>query len=82
MANLVFIVSRSLPKRLYVDLKQIYVDGSRDVVLDRRTGERRRRLMLAPPVERRHTQRRSCDITNELHLCGCALVRRPATRTA
>ena len=83
MANLVFIVSRSRPKRhLYGYLKQIYADASRDVVLDRRKGERRQRLMLLPRVERRHWERRRCDINHELHSSGCALVWHPATRTA
>jgi hypothetical protein len=79
MANLLFIVSRSRPKRhLYGYLKQIYADGSRDVVLDRRRGERRRRLMLVRPIERRRMERRRCDVTRELNSSGCALVRRTA----
>jgi len=83
MANLLFVVSRSRPKRhLYGYLKQIYADGSRDVVLDRRRGERRRTLVLLRLVERRRMERRRCDITHELHSSGCALVRRLATRTA
>ena len=83
MAKLVFIVSRSRPKRhLYGYLKQIYADGSRDVVLDRRRGERRRRLMLLRPVERRRMERRRCDITHDLDSSGCALVQRQAMRTA
>ena len=83
MTKLVFIVSRSRPKRhLYGYLKQMYSDESRDVVLDRRRDERRRRLMLLPPVERRHRERRCCDITHQLQSSGCALVRRPAGRTA
>ena len=84
MANLVFIVSRSRRKRhLYGYLKQIYADNSRDVVLDRRKGERRRSLVLLPPrVERRHAERRRCDIDHALFSAGCALVWRPATSTA
>jgi hypothetical protein len=83
MANLLFIVSRSRPRRhLYGYLKQIYADKTRDVVLDRRKDERRRRLILLPQVERRHTERRRCDIAHQLESSGCALVRRPATRTA
>ena len=79
MANLLFIVSRSRPKRhLYGYLKQIYADGRRDVVLDRRRGERRRRLMLIRPIERRRMERRRCDVTRELNSSGCALVRRTA----
>jgi hypothetical protein len=87
MANLLFIVSRSRPRRhLYGHLKQIYADETadetRDVVLDRRKDERRRSLMLLPQVERRQTERRCCDITHQLESSGCALVRRLATRTA
>ena len=41
MADLVFIVSRTEPKR-YLYLKHEFADESRDVVLDRRLGERRR----------------------------------------
>lgn len=83
MANLVFIVSRIRQKRhLYGYLRQIYVDQSRDVILDRRRGERRRRLMMVVPVERRQTERRRCDITQQLNSSGCVLVRRPDTRTA
>jgi hypothetical protein len=79
MANLIFIVSRSQPKRrLYGYLKQIYADESRDVVLDRRRDERRR-SPIPPLVERREMERRRCDIADELQSSGCALVRRPAT---
>ena len=43
MADLVFIVSRTEPKQ-YFYLKHEFADESRDVVLDRRLGERRRSL--------------------------------------
>ena len=84
MAKLVFIVSRSRKKRhLYRYLRQIYADNTRDVVLDRRKGERRRSPVLFPPrVERRQAERRRCDIDRALCSAGCALVWRPATRTA
>jgi len=52
MADLVFIVSRTEPKQ-YLYLKHVFADESRDVVLDRRMGERRRSLR-PPPMERRH----------------------------
>jgi len=43
----------------------------RDVVLDRRKGERRRSLVLLPPrVERRHAERRRCDIDHALCSAG------------
>ncbi|PYN83279.1 MAG: hypothetical protein DMD96_02885 [Candidatus Rokuibacteriota bacterium] len=78
MANLLFIVSRTEPKR-YLYLKHVYADESRDVTLDRRGGERRRsRSSRQPPVERRHVERRHRDITQELQSSGWALVRRPA----
>ncbi|PYN73133.1 MAG: hypothetical protein DMD96_33465 [Candidatus Rokuibacteriota bacterium] len=74
MADLLFIVSRTEPKR-YTYLKYVYADQSRDVVLDRREGERRRgkRPLL---TERRHVERRHRDITRELQSSGWALVSR------
>jgi hypothetical protein len=77
MADLLFIVSRAEPRQ-YLYLKHVFGDDSRDVVLDRRIGERRRTLR-PPPVERRRTERRQRDITSELQSSGWALVRRPAT---
>ena len=50
MAELVFIVWRTEPKQ-YFYLKHEFADESRDVVLDRRLGERRRSLR-PPPLER------------------------------
>jgi len=76
MANLLFIVSRTEPKR-YLYLKHVYADESRDVTLDRRGGERRR-SQRPRPAERRHVERRHRDITQELQSSGWALVRRPA----
>ena len=80
MADLVFIVSRTEPRQ-YLYLKHVFADESRDVVLDRRMGERRRSLR-PPRVERRHIDRRQRDITRELQSTGWALVRRPTTYTA
>jgi len=77
MADLVFIVSRTEPKR-YLYLKHEFADESRDVVLDRRLGERRRSLR-PPQFERRYVDRRHRDITRELQSSGWALVRRPVT---
>ncbi len=79
MAALVFIVSRTEPKH-YLYLKHVFADESRDVVLDRRLGDRRRTLR-PPPLERRHIDRRHRDITSELQSSGWALVRRPVTYT-
>ena len=75
MADLIFIVSRSEPKQ-YLYLKHFWADEGRDVVLDRRIGERRRSLR-PPPVEKRHIERRCRDITGELQSSGWAFVRRP-----
>jgi len=80
MADLLFIVSRTEPRQ-YLYLKHVFGDESRDVVLDRRIGERRQSL-TPPPVERRHIDRRQRDITRELQSTGWALVRRPASYTA
>ena len=76
MADFLFIVSRNEPKQ-YLYLKHVFADESRDVVLDRRGGERRwsQRPLLA---ERRNgVERRRRDITRELQSSGWALVRRP-----
>jgi hypothetical protein len=75
VADLLFIVSRTEPKQ-FLYLKHVFADESRDVVLDRRTSERRRSLR-PPPVERRHGERRRRDIGRELQSSGWALVRRP-----
>ena len=76
MADSIFIVSRSEPKQ-YLYLKHFWADEGRDVVLDRRIGERRRSLR-PPPVEKRHIERRRRDITGELQSSGWALVRPPS----
>ena len=67
MADLVFIVSRTDPKHEFAD-------ESRDVVLDRRAGERRR-SQRPLPTERRHMDRRHRDVTWELQSSGWAVVR-------
>ena len=75
MADLVFIVSRTELKH-YLYLKHFWADEGREVILDRRVGERRRSLR-PPPMERRDRGRRHRDITRELQSPGWALVRRP-----
>ena len=75
MADLVFIVSRTEPRQ-YLYLKHVFADESRDVVLDRRMGERRRSLRPSR-IERRHIDRRQRDVTRELQSSGWVLVRRP-----
>src|SRR5256885_842661 len=73
-ADLLFIMSRSEAKR-YMDLKYVYADEGRDVILDRREGERRR-SQGQPRTERRRVERRHRDTTRELQLYGWTLVRR------
>ncbi len=75
MPDFLFIVSRTEPKQ-YCYLEHVFADESRDVVPDRRGGERRR-SPKPPPSERRHVERRSRDIARELQSSGWALVRRP-----
>ena len=74
MADFIFVVSRTEPRQ-YFYLKHVFADDSRDVVLDRRVGERRR-SSRPPPSERRHVERRSRDITQDLRSSGWAVVRR------
>jgi len=74
MADLVFIVARTELKQ-YLYLKQSWADERREVLLDRRTSERRWSLG-PPPIERRRMERRRHrDITQELQSSGWALVR-------
>jgi len=74
VADLLFIVSRSEPKR-YMYLKHEYADEGKEVILDRRGGDRRR-SQKPPPFERRHVERRHRDITPELQASGWAVLRR------
>jgi len=76
VADLLFIVSRSEPKR-YMYLKHEFADESKEVILDRRGSDRRQR-QRPPPVERRHLERRQRDITPELRASGWAVLRRLA----
>ncbi len=74
VGDFLFIVSRTKPQR-YLRLKHAFADQTEDVVLDRRTGERRQSLR-PPPAERRHVDRRRRDISRELDVSGWTLVRR------
>ena len=76
MADFLFIVSRNEPKQ-FLYLKHVYGDESREVVLDRRGGERRQGQRSPPAERRRGVERRRRDITRELQSSGWALVRRP-----
>jgi hypothetical protein len=74
MADFIFVVSRTEPKQ-YMHLKHAYSNESEHVVLDRRSGERRRSQRLRLP-ERRHKERRRRNIDQDLQSSGWALVRR------
>jgi hypothetical protein len=73
VASLLFIVSRTEPGR-YSYLKHVFAGESGDVIVDRRTEERRRGGKPAT-ADRRHGDRRQRDITRELESSGWALVR-------
>jgi hypothetical protein len=77
VADLLLIVSRTAPRYRY--LEHVFVDKSRDVILDRREGSERRHRLRPLPTERRHAVRRQHDITRELETSGWALVRRSMT---
>jgi len=64
MADLIFIVSRTEQKQ-YMHLTHVYSNATEYIVLDRRTGERRRSQGLLLP-ERRHMERRRRDIGRDL----------------
>jgi hypothetical protein len=76
MVDLLFIVSRSEPK-WYVYLQHEYADESREVILDRRTSDRRR-SQRPPSIERRRVERRHRDVTTDLRTTGWAVLRRLA----
>jgi len=78
MGELIFVVSRTA-RQTYLYLKNAFADESRLVVLDRRTGERRRSRRPLP-IERRHSDRRHRDVTGELQSSGWALVRHVGNR--
>jgi len=74
MAHLLIIVSCARPaQRTY--LQHIFGGTTGDVIVDRRSEERRQRSTL-PAVERRRKDRRQRDIGKDLSTFGWALVRR------
>src|SRR5438132_10457978 len=74
--SLLAVVAREeLPK--YTSLTRNFVSETMEVVLDRRSGERRRADSRVT-MERRLTDRRHRDITTDLQTSGWALVRRDA----
>jgi hypothetical protein len=75
MAALLFIVART-ELRTYTYLKHAFADDGRNVILDRRVGERRR-SQKPPPIEKRYLERRQHDVASDLQTSGWALVRRP-----
>jgi len=74
MAHLLIIVSRTRPAQ-QTYLQHIFGGTTGDVIVDRRSEERRQRSAL-PAVERRRKDRRQRDITKDLSTFGWALVRR------
>lgn len=68
------IVSRDEPNRLAY-FKYVYGSTAIEVILDRRTTQRRQRQAW-PAVERRRAERRRRDISKDLQKFGWALVRR------
>ena len=72
--ELMFIVSRADAKT-YTYLRRTMASAGVAVVLDRRTGERRRGRQATEP-DRRNGDRRRQDVTPELRSYGWALVHR------
>ena len=73
MAGSLVIVSRTKPGTY--NYMQLVSESERDVILDRRKGDRRRVHQGATP-ERRHGERRRHDVMTDLWKSGWALVHR------
>lgn len=77
MGQLLFVVSRDAPNR-YLDLKRAFSDQDAvSVILDRRTGERRRASQVADTDHRRSDRRARPEIESELRSIGYSVVRLP-----
>ena len=74
MVDWLFIVSSTELER-YLYLKHEYADEAREVIFDRRVGQRRRN-QTPVPANRRQLERRHHDITAELQSIGWTLVTR------
>jgi hypothetical protein len=72
---MLFIVARSARKRLDELRDAFGRDEQVDVIVDRRRGERRRRVVVCG-VERRRAERRTYDVRAEMKRQGYAVVRR------
>lgn len=77
MGRLLFVVSRTEPGR-YEYLRTAFAgEGTVEIVLDRRLGQRRQRPVTREQ-DRRRSERRARDLNHELARLGYALVRRHA----
>ena len=74
MAGLLFIVSRTKPGTY--NYMKLVSESEHVVILDRRNMDRRRIYQRVTP-ERRHVERRRCDVMTDLQKSGWALVRPP-----
>lgn len=76
MKRITYIVARDQP-RLYTKFVEAYGgNGSAEVVLDRRQGQRRRRIEVWPD-DRRRADRRGHDVSPSLKTIGWAMVHAP-----
>ena len=74
MAGMLLIVSRAEPQR-YTYLNHVFGETA-EVIVDRRTQERRRPRHERAAAERRQAERRQRDTSKDLETTGWALVRR------
>src|SRR5258705_9834505 len=74
MAGVLFIVSRTKPGTY--NYMKLVSESEHVVILDRRNVDRRRIYQRVTP-ERRHVERRRCDVMTDLQKSGWAQVRAP-----